>query len=319
VNRAGELRAEKERAGGQSRLESGPTGFRSGSAPADRTIRIAHSPDADDAFMFYALATRKISTPGFDFVHVLEDIEILNHAALEGVYEVTACSIHAYPYIAERYALLNCGASMGEGYGPIVVAREPLDGKALDQATIAVPGTLTSAYLALRLWRPEARTVTVPFDRILEVVAEGRDEEGRRVDAGVVIHEGQLTYRALGLEKIVDLGGWWRSGTGFPLPLGGNAIRRDLGPAIMGEVSRAIRESIRYALEHREEALDHARAYGRGLDREQASTFVGMYVNRRTLDYGPDGRAAVQHFLDAGFEAGVLDRRVPVDFVGVEA
>ncbi|MFN2432516.1 MAG: MqnA/MqnD/SBP family protein [Gemmatimonadota bacterium] len=283
-----------------------------------RTIRIAHSPDADDAFMFYALSAGRIDTPGYEFVHVLQDIETLNRAALEGVYEVTACSIHAYPYLADRYALLNAGASMGEGYGPVVVAREALAGDALAAATIAVPGTLTSAYLALSLWLPGAKTVTVPFDEILPAVREAREVDGAPVDAGVVIHEGQLTYADLGLRKVVDLGEWWASTTGLPLPLGGNAIRRDLGPAVMCEVATLVRESIGWALEHRAEALEHALGYGRGLTPEQASRFVGMYVNARTLDYGPDGHEAVQRFLDEGAAAGIIDRRVVVQFVGVD-
>jgi 1,4-dihydroxy-6-naphthoate synthase len=279
-------------------------------AAGPRTIRVAHSPDADDAFMFYGLASGAIPSPGYEFVHVLQDIETLNRAALEGTYEVTACSIHAYPYIADRYALLNSGASMGEGYGPVLVAREPLPPEALDRARVAVPGTMTSAYLALKLWRPTLATVTVPFDHILDAVASGE------VDAGVIIHEGQLTYGELGFHAVVDLGVWWKRETGLPLPLGGNAIRRDLGSTAMAEVATLIRESIRHGLEHRGLALDHAQGYGRGLTREQADRFVGMYVNPRTLDYGPDGREAVQRFLDRGTEAGILPRRVRVEFVG---
>ena len=277
---------------------------------APRTIRVAHSPDADDAFMFWALAEGRIPTPGYRYVHVLEDIETLNHAALEGVYEVTACSIHAYAYLAERYALLNCGGSLGEGYGPVVVARQPLAGAVLAGARVAVPGTLTSAYLALRLWMPGLETVTVPFDRVLQAVVEGE------VEAGVVIHEGQLTFGSLGLRAIVDLGEWWTSTTGLPLPLGGNAVRRDLGPEALAAVAGHVCASIAHALEHRAEALAHARRWARGLSPQQASRFVGMYVNARTLDYGPAGRAAVQRFLDAGAEAGLLDRRVEVEFVG---
>jgi 1,4-dihydroxy-6-naphthoate synthase len=299
----------------------GPTEDKAAAPPRTddvRTIRIAHSPDADDAFMFYALSAGKLETPGYRFVHVLEDIETLNRAALEGVYEVTACSIHAYPYISPRYALLNCGASMGEGYGPIVVARQALTVTELHDATVAVPGTLTSAYLALRLWQPAVRTVVVPFDRNLTAVAEGWLVDGQRVTAGVVIHEGQLTYGELGLHKVVDLGEWWQAKTDLPLPLGGNAIRRDLGDRVLREVGSAVRESIRYALEHAGEALEHAHDYGRGLSRDQASRFVSMYVNPRTLDYGVDGREAVQRFLDAGADAGVLDRRIAVEFVGLE-
>jgi 1,4-dihydroxy-6-naphthoate synthase len=281
-----------------------------GASSGARTIRVAHSPDADDAFMFYGLASGAVPARGYEFVHVLEDIETLNRAALAGTYEVTACSIHAYPYIADRYALLNSGASMGEGYGPVLVAREPLGPEALDAARVAVPGTMTSAYLALKLWRPALETVTVPFDRILDAVSGGE------VDAGVIIHEGQITYRELGFHAVVDLGAWWLAETGLPLPLGGNAIRRDLGPAALAEVADVVRDSIRHGLEHRAQALDHAQGFGRGLTRDQADRFVGMYVNPRTLDYGPDGRAAVQLFLDRGAAAGILPRRVKVEFVG---
>lgn len=262
--------------------------------------------------MFYALASGRLRTPGYEFVHVLADIETLNREALAGTYEVTACSIHAYPYIAGRYALLNSGGSMGEGYGPVLVAREPLERQSLAKARIAVPGMLTSAYLALRLWMPEVRPVTLPFDRILPAIASGG------VDAGVIIHEGQLTFSQLGLHAVIDLGAWWREKTGLPLPLGGNAIRRDLGSPALEEIAAILRESVRYGLGHRREALTHARGYGRGLTEEQADRFVGMYVNDRTLDYGPEGRLAVQRFLDAGAEAGVIDRRITIEFVGAE-
>ncbi|MBA2565478.1 MAG: ABC transporter substrate-binding protein [Gemmatimonadetes bacterium] len=292
-----------------------------GRATAQRTLRIAHSPDADDAFMFYALARDRIPTAGYAFEHVLADIETLNRAALEGLYEVTACSIHAYPYLSDRYALLNSGASMGEGYGPVLVARRPLDRESLAAATVgatarervAVPGALTSAYLALKLWMPEIQPIVLPFDRILEAVRDGE------VVAGVIIHEGQLTFADEGLHAVVDLGAWWRESTGLPLPLGGNAIRRDLGRETIEEVAGIVRESIRYGIEHAEEALEHARGYGRGLTAERAARFVGMYVNQRTLDYGPDGRRAVQRFLDLGAESGFIARRVRVDFVGAGA
>ena len=277
-----------------------------------RRIRVAHSPDADDAFMFCALAQGRIPTGDYEFEHVLADIETLNRAALEGRYEVTACSIHAYAHLADRYALLNAGASMGEGYGPVVVAREPLAAGALNGIPVAVPGTLTSAYLALRLWHPRVSTVVLPFDRILDAVADGE------VAAGVLIHEGQLTYGERGLHAVVDLGAWWGERTGLPLPLGGNVIRRDLGPEVLREVAALVRESIRWGLEHRAEALEHAARWGRGLTEEQASRFVGMYVNPRTLDYGPDGRLAVQAFLDEGADAGILPRRVRVEFAGAE-
>jgi 1,4-dihydroxy-6-naphthoate synthase len=275
-----------------------------------RTIRVAHSPDSDDAFMFYALAENLIDTGDLEFVHELQDIETLNRRALAAELEVTAVSIHAYAYLADRYALLPHGASMGEGYGPRLVAREPLSREDLHGRTIAVPGLLTSAYLALRMYLPEAETVVVPFDEIIEHVADGRS------DAGLIIHEGQLTYGDAGLHRIVDIGEWWAGETGgLPLPLGGNVIRRDLGDELIRRVSRLLRESIAYSLDHRAPALAHARQYGRGLDESQTDEFVGMYVNQRTLDYGPDGRRAVQLFLDRGFEAGIIPHRVQVDFV----
>ncbi len=272
-------------------------------------IRLAHSPDSDDAFMFYALAARRIPTGHFRFSHRLEDIETLNRKALRGEYEVTAVSIHAYAHIADKYALLSSGASMGERYGPILVAREPWEKADLAEKTIAVPGTLTSAFLALKIFQPEFRHVVIPFDRIMSAVM------GREVDAGLLIHEGQLTYSEEGLHKAVDLGEWWFQKTGLPLPLGGNAIRRDLGAERMREISALLRESIRYSLDHREDALKHALQYARGLDRAQADRFVGMYVNRRTLDYGEDGRRAVQLFLDTAFEHRLIPSAVKVDFI----
>jgi 1,4-dihydroxy-6-naphthoate synthase len=275
-----------------------------------RTIRVAHSPDSDDAFMFYALAENLIDTGDLEFVHELQDIETLNRRALAAELEVTAVSIHAYAYLADRYALLPHGASMGEGYGPRLVAREPLSREDLHGRTIAVPGLLTSAYLALRMYLPEAETVVVPFDEIIEHVVDGRS------DAGLIIHEGQLTYGDAGLHRIVDIGEWWAGETGgLPLPLGGNVIRRDLGDELIRRVSRLLRESIAYSLEHRAPALAHARQYGRGLDESQTDEFVGMYVNQRTLDYGADGRRAVQLFLDRGHEMGLIPHRVQVDFV----
>ncbi len=273
-------------------------------------IRVAHSPDSDDAFMFYALAAGKIDTGDLEFEHVLEDIETLNRAAFEGAYEVTAVSIHAYAHLDDRYALLGSGASMGDGYGPVVVAREPMEPQALVSATVAIPGTLTSAALALQLWNPELRTTVLPFDRILPAVAAGE------VDAGVVIHEGQLTYADEGLHKVVDLGEWWAGETGgLPLPLGGNVIRRDLGEALMRRVAGLLEASIRYALTHREEALEHALAYGRGLDRERADRFVGMYVNEFTLDYGERGREAVRRFLERAHRARLIPRIPRLDFL----
>ncbi|HEX6062565.1 MAG TPA: MqnA/MqnD/SBP family protein [Longimicrobiales bacterium] len=274
------------------------------------TIRVAHSPDSDDAFMFYALATGKIDTGDIEFIHELQDIETLNRRALAAELEVTAVSIHAYAYLSDKYALLPHGASMGEGYGPRLVARQPYTRADLGNIVVAVPGTLTSAYLALKLYAPNVQTVVVPFDEILERVAAGEYE------MGLLIHEGQLTYMDAGLHLVADLGEWWAGETGgLPLPLGGNAIRRDLGPDVIKRASRMLRDSIAYGLEHRTDALVHAESYGRGLDRAQTDEFVGMYVNSRTLDYGADGRKAVQLFLDRGYEAGVIPHRVTVDFV----
>ena len=274
-----------------------------------RTIRVAHSPDSDDAFMFYALATDQIDTDGLTFVHELQDIETLNRRALKGELEVTAVSIHAYAYLADKYALLPHGASMGERYGPRLVAREPLAADQLAGRTVAIPGMMTSAYLALKLFQPDVQTEVVPFDRIIEHVAAGK------CDVGLIIHEGQLTYAADGLHLIADMGEWWSNRTGgLPLPLGGNAVRRDLGPELITKVSRILRASIAYGLEHRAAALAHAGQYGRGLNDAQTDEFVGMYVNQRTLDYGTDGRRAVQLFLDQGYEAGIIPHRVQVDF-----
>jgi 1,4-dihydroxy-6-naphthoate synthase len=274
-----------------------------------RIIRVAHSPDSDDAFMFYALAAGKIDTGELEFVHELQDIETLNRRALAGELEVTAVSIHAYAYLAETYALLPHGASMGEGYGPRLVARQRLQWAQLAGKRIAVPGTLTSAYLALKLFFPDAQTVVVPFDEIIDHVVAGKS------DVGLLIHEGQLTYADAGLHLLVDLGEWWAAATsGLPLPLGGNVIRKDLGPDLMREVSRLLRASIAYALEHRPAALAHAQSYGRGLGDAQTDEFVGMYVNQRTLDYGESGRRAVQLFLDRGFEAGIIPKRVAVEW-----
>ena len=270
-------------------------------------IRLAHSPDSDDAFMFYALAANKLDTGPFRFTHLLEDIESLNQKALGGEYEVTAISIHAYAYAADRYALLSSGASMGDRYGPMVVCREPLD--AVRGKKIAVPGEMTTAYLALRLFEPDFSAVVVPFDRIMAAVQRGE------VDGGLLIHEGQLTYAREGLHKAVDLGVWWHDATGLPLPLGGNAIRRDLGAERIGEISRLLRESIQYGLDHRSEALEDALGFARDLAPEEADRFVGMYVNARTLDYGEDGRRAVRLLLERAYERGLVPRRVEVEFV----
>lgn len=273
------------------------------------TIRIAHSPDADDAFMFCGLAEGKVEKAGLKLEHVLEDIESLNQKARQGLYEVTALSIHAYPYLAERYALMACGASMGDGYGPVVVARRPMTEAELASATIATPGAWTSAWLALRLCLGEVDTVQVAFDRIGPEVSAGR------VEAGVIIHEGQLTYAAEGLVACLDLGRWWKDETGLPLPLGGNAVRRDLGPELMGRLAGLVRESVAWGLANRAEALSHALAYARGLEEPEADRFVGMYVNDYTLDYGPDGRQAVERFLAEGAKAGLVPELGPLEFV----
>ena len=276
-----------------------------------RTIRVGHSPDPDDAFMFYGLASGRVETPGYEIVQVLQDIESLNRLALEGSIEVTAVSFHAYAYLGDRYALLPCGASMGDGYGPLVVTRLPAEIDDLRRMTIAIPGRLTSAAMALRLLLGEVRTVVMPFDRILEAVASGAQ------DAGLLIHEGQLTYGASGVLKAVDLGEWWRRDTGgLPLPLGGNAVRRDLGAGVIGDVARFLRASIEFGLRNRQEALTYALDFGRGLERPLADRFVGMYVNDYTLDYGETGRRAIETFLRRGHEAGILPRRVAVEFAG---
>jgi 1,4-dihydroxy-6-naphthoate synthase len=272
-------------------------------------ITIAHSPDSDDAFMFYGLARGGVARPGLEVEHVLTDIETLNRHAQEGRHEVTAISFHAYPYVAEKYALMPCGGSIGDGYGPLLVAREATDPKALGEKTVAVPGTLTSAYLALRLFAPAVKTRVVPFDRILDEVREGR------ADVGLVIHEGQLTYGGQGLTKVLDLGAWWKDETGLPLPLGGNAVRRDLGPETMARLTRLVRETVEHSLAHRKEALEYAMSFARGMDPRVADRFVGMWVNDMTVEMGERGRRAVQVFLDRGAEAGIIDRRVSVDFV----
>jgi 1,4-dihydroxy-6-naphthoate synthase len=275
-----------------------------------REIRVAHSPDSDDAFMFCALATGRLDTGEFRFTHTLEDIESLNQKALRGVYEVTAVSIHAYAYVSDRYALLSSGASMGDGYGPVVVAREPLPPGAVRGRKVAVPGLMTTAFLALKLFQSDFEPVVIPFDKIIPAVLDGK------ADAGLLIHEGQLTYAHEGLHKVLDLGEWWYELTTLPLPLGGNAIRRDLGRDTMSKVARLLKASIRYALENRQEALEYAQRYARNLDKAQADRFVGMYVNARTLDYGDEGRRAVAMLLERAHGAGMIPERVPVDFVG---
>jgi 1,4-dihydroxy-6-naphthoate synthase len=278
-------------------------------ATETRTITVAHSPDSDDAFMFYALATNKLDTGDIQFTHVLKDIQSLNEMAMRGVYDVTAVSFHAYAYIADKYALLPHGASIGDNYGPIVVSREPVSAADLSKLKVAVPGTLTSAFLALRIFNPDFAYEVVQFDKIIEAVQEGR------CDAGLLIHEGQLFYDKMGLHKVVDLGEWWFERTRLPLPMGGNAIRRDLGGEMMRKVSHFLRESIRYSLEHREDALRYSMQFARDMDTETADRFVAMWVNDLTLDYTERGREAVRRLLAEGFERGIIPHRVQVDFV----
>jgi 1,4-dihydroxy-6-naphthoate synthase len=279
-----------------------------------RVIRVGHSPDPDDAFMFHALANGRIDTAGYEFRHELVDIETLNRRALRGELELTAVSVHAYAYLCDKYLLCPCGASMGDGYGPLVVARGPQPAGSWGDVTVAVPGTLTSAFLALRLYvGSDFRHVVVPFDRILDAVEQGQ-YEGARVDAGLVIHEGQLTYAERQLHRVIDLGAWWKQQTGLPLPLGANAIRRDLGPQVIRDVNGLLRQSIEYALSHRDEALDYALRFGRDLDRPRAEQFVGMYVNRWTVDFGPQGRRAVALLLSQGHAAGVIPHAVQPEF-----
>jgi 1,4-dihydroxy-6-naphthoate synthase len=274
-----------------------------------RLITVGHSPDPDDAFMFYALAHQKLDTGELEFRHELQDIETLNRRALRGELEVTAVSIHAYAHLLDRYALLPSGCSMGDRYGPMVVARQPLSTDQLQSARIAIPGTLTTAFLALKLLLGEFQYEVLPFDQILAAVREGR------YDAGLIIHEGQLTFQNEGLRLIVDVGVWWHEKTGLPLPLGGNVVRRDLGGETIRQISRLLKESIRYALTHREEALSYALQYARDMDRKLADQFVGMYVNDWTLEYGPRGRQAVRRLLEEGHRAGIIPTLADVQFV----
>jgi 1,4-dihydroxy-6-naphthoate synthase len=275
-----------------------------------RTIRVGHSPDPDDAFMFHALANDKIDTGDLRFVHELQDIETLNRRAMRGELEVSAVSIHAYAYLLDKYALLPTGCSMGDRYGPMVVARRPMTVEDLKAVKIAVPGTMTTAFLTLRLLLPGGfQYDVIPFDQIIPAVASGK------YDAGLIIHEGQLTFQNQGLHLVVDLGVWWQEKTGLPLPLGGNVVRRDLGPELMHRVSEYIKESIRYSLEHRQEALQYALKYARDMDVSLADRFVGMYVNDWTLDYGPRGREAVRRLLDEGHKAGIIPKPAAVEFV----
>lgn len=274
-------------------------------------IRVAHSPDSDDAFMFYALANDKLDTEGLEFEHVMGDIESLNREAFNGTYEVTAVSIHAYAHLDERYGLLGSGASMGDDYGPVLIATRRMDSHELESATVAIPGELTSAALVLKMWNPRLKTQVLNFDEIGPAVKAGS------VDAGVIIHEGQLTWKDEGFEAIVDLGKWWADQTdGLPLPLGGNVIRRDLGEEMIDKVARLLHASIAFSLENREAALDYALQFGRGLDAEKADRFVGMYVNELTLDYGERGRKAVRTFLDRAYAEGLIPRIPRLDFFG---
>jgi 1,4-dihydroxy-6-naphthoate synthase len=275
-----------------------------------REIKIAHSPDSDDAFMFYGLATNKVRVPGYRFTHTLTDIETLNHRAMtDQFYDVTAISFHAYPYIQQNYTLMACGGSVGENYGPMIVAPRSYSLDEVKRLRIAVPGTLTTAFLTLKLFAPEIETVTVDFDKIIPAVLAGQ------YDAGLIIHEGQLTYGRDGLKKILDLGVWWKEQTGLPLPLGGNAIRRSLGPEIQRTVTQALRDSIQHALDHRDAALEYAMQFARDLDPSLANRFVGMYVNERTLNYGDDGREAIRKLLAMGHEHGIIPNEANVDFV----
>jgi 1,4-dihydroxy-6-naphthoate synthase len=276
-----------------------------------QTISVAHSPDSDDAFMFYALATHKLETGDLDFEHVLKDIQTLNEEASKGTYDVTAISFHAYAYVADKYALLPHGASIGDNYGPIVVAIQELDPANLSKVKIAVPGTLTSAFLALSIYHPDFRYEVVPFDQIIEAVTSGR------CDAGLLIHEGQLFYQTLGLHKVLDLGEWWHKHTGgLPLPMGGNAIRRDLGAETIRQVSALLKESIQYSLDNREDALQYAMQFARDMDPALADRFVAMWVNELTLDYGERGRAAVRRLLTEGHERGIIPHAVDIEFAG---
>lgn len=273
-----------------------------------RQITVAHSPDSDDAFMFYALATNKIKTGDLKFNHVLSDIETLNKRALKGEYEVTAVSFHAYAYLAEKYALLSSGASMGDRYGPLVVSEAPMKPQELKGKVVAVPGEMTTAFLILRIFEPDFVPLVVPFDKIFETVMR------RKADAGLIIHEGQLTFPSLGLHKVLDLGEWWYKETQLPLPLGGNVIRKDLGPDLIAKVSKILRQSIEYALEHRDEALNYAMQFARDMEHQLADKFVGMYVNDRTLNYGTAERKAVQLLLNLGHERHIIREPIQVEF-----
>lgn len=278
-------------------------------SPEIRTISVAHSPDSDDAFMFYGLATNKLETDGLKFEHTLKDIQSLNEDARNGVFDVTAISFHAYAYVADKYALLPHGASIGDKYGPIVVAKEPREPEDIGKMKIAVPGELTSAYLALRIFNKDFEHVVVPFDEIIDAVQKGE------ADAGLLIHEGQLFYKQMGLDKVLDLGEWWHERTGLPLPMGGNAIKRELGPELMKQVSKHLHRSILYSMENREDALTYAMQFARDMAPELADRFVAMWVNDLTLDYGERGREGVRRLLKEGYEAGIIPHRADIEFV----
>ena len=274
-----------------------------------RTISVAHSPDSDDAFMFYGLATNKLETEGLKFEHTLKDIQSLNEDAKNGVFDVSAISFHAYAYVADKYALLPHGASIGDKYGPIVVSKEPRSAEDIGSMKIAVPGELTSAFLALRIYNKDFQYEVVPFDKIIDAVLEGR------VDAGLLIHEGQLFYKQMGLDKVLDLGEWWHEKTGLPLPMGGNVIRRDLGDDLMKQVSKHLHRSIQYSMENREDALAYAMQFARDMAPELADRFVAMWVNDLTLDYGERGKEGVRRLLREGYEAGIIPHEVDIQFV----
>ncbi|HEY0427741.1 MAG TPA: MqnA/MqnD/SBP family protein [Pyrinomonadaceae bacterium] len=277
--------------------------------PEIKTITVAHSPDSDDAFMFYGLATNKLETDGLKFEHTLKDIQTLNEDAKNGVFDVTAISFHAYAYVADKYALLPHGASIGDKYGPIVVSKEQYKPEDIGKLKIAIPGELTSAFLALRIYNQDFEYVIVPFDEIIDAVLNGK------ADAGLLIHEGQLFYKQMGLKKVLDLGEWWHERTGLPLPMGGNAIRRDLGEDLMRKVSKHLHRSIMYSMENREDALSYAMQFARDMPTELADRFVAMWVNDLTLDYGTRGREGVKRLLQEGFDKGIIKNKVEVDFV----
>ncbi len=274
-----------------------------------KTITVAHSPDSDDAFMFYGLATNKLETDGLKFEHTLKDIQSLNEAAKKGIYDVTAISFHAYAYVSETYVLLPHGASIGDKYGPILVSKEPRKPEEISDMTIAIPGELTSAFLALRLYNPKFEYVIVPFDEIIDAVQKGK------ADAGLLIHEGQLFYKQLGLDKVLDLGEWWHEKTGLPLPMGGNAIRRDLGDDLIKQVSKHLHRSIVYSMDNREDAMAYAMQFARDMPPELADRFVAMWVNDLTLDYGERGKESVRLLLEEGYNHGIIPHRVDIDFV----